>query len=253
MNQLIVFGTAVMFLTRLPVGRYASGDPQVLTQSVRYFPLVGLIVALIMSGVLTVSIMILPLNVALASAVLAGILSTGAFHEDGLADVADSAGAFDVISKLKIMRDSQVGTYGSLALVLCVLLRFLLLWELATAGIALAVAALILAHANSRWSSVYLMARVDYARPEAANRVVAAGVENRILFQATLCLLVVMVIPATVLTSWVFVVIPCTWLATIACAHYFKSAFSGITGDCLGAANIVVELVCLALVLASLR
>lgn len=253
-NSLVVFGTAVMFLTRLPVGRYSSGSNQILAQSVRFFPLVGLIVALIMSAVLLAGNTILPLSVALAISLVAGVLATGALHEDGLADVADSAGAFDVSRKLDIMRDSRVGTYGSLSLILCIVLRFVLLWELAiAAGIVVAIGTLILAHASSRWSSVYLMAREDYARPEAANRVVAQGVDNRMLQQATLCLLVVMVFPAVLITPWVYAAFPFVWLTTIACGRYFRSTFNGITGDCLGAANVIIELVCLALVLASLR
>ena len=248
-KQLIVFGTAVMFLTRLPVGKYSSGDGQVLAESVRYFPVVGFMVAIVMSGMLLLGNVVLPLSVALALALLAGVLVTGALHEDGLADVADSAGAFDVSHKLDIMRDSRVGTYGSLGLILCIVLRFLLIWELAMTGVTVAICALIVAHAGSRWSSAYLMARVEYARPEAANRVVATGVDNRILFQATVCLAVVMFIPAVVITPMVYLLIPFMWLVSIGCGRYFKSTFNGITGDCLGAANVVVELACLALVL----
>ncbi|MFK7860159.1 MAG: adenosylcobinamide-GDP ribazoletransferase [Granulosicoccus sp.] len=254
MNQLVIFGTAVMFLTRLPVGRYASGDSLVLVQAVRYFPLVGLIVALIMGSVLLLSSFVLPLSAAVVLTLVVGVMSTGAFHEDGLADLADSAGAFDVSRKLDIMRDSRVGTYGSLGLILCIALRFVLILELATLDIGLAVGALILAHSISRWSSAYLMATIDYARSEAANKVVAQGVDTRVLLQASVCLLLVIIITTVMISPlvypWVYAALPVAWLATSAFGTYFKSTFNGITGDCLGAANVVVELVCLTLVLA---
>ena len=238
-----------MFLTRLPVGRFSSGDMQVLAVSARYFPLVGLIVALIMSAALVASAQVLPVAVAVAIALCIGVLVTGAFHEDGLADLADSAGAFGIDRKLEIMRDSRVGTYGSLGLILLVLLRFVVILELAKVSLLVAVGALVVAHASSRWSSVYLMARVDYARPEAANRVVAEGINNGSLMQATLCWGIVAVVPAMLVSSWILLCLLVAWLGTSVCARYFQSTFMGITGDCLGAGNVFVELLCLTFVL----
>lgn len=252
MSQLVTLGTAVMFLTRLPVGRFASGDMQVLAQSVRYFPFVGLLVASIMAAALALLSIVLPLSVSVALALVIGVLATGAFHEDGLADVADGAGAFDVERKLEIMRDSRVGTYGSLALILCLILRFSVLLSLAQLSLLVAFSALVVAHAGGRWGSVYLMATVSYARPEAANKVVAEGVDANLLMQCTLCLLFVLLIPAVLVTPAVFSAIPVMWLAAVLCAAFFKSAFGGITGDCLGASNVVIEITSMVFLLAIL-
>lgn len=249
-RELVTLATALMFLTRLPVGKYGSGDMQVLVKSVRYFPLAGFLVALLMSAVLAVVMLVLPLSVAVVFSLVAGILATGAFHEDGLADVADSAGAFNLDRKLEIMRDSRVGTYGALGLLLVILLRFSLLLELAQVSMATTVGALIFAHGSSRWSSAYLMAFVDYARAEAANKVVAEGVTAPVLLHATLCLLVVLLLPAVLLSPWVYPGLVIAWLTTVACAFWFKKVFTGITGDCLGAANVLVELACLSVVVA---
>ena len=120
-------------------------------------------------------------------------------------------------------------------------------------SLSLAIGALVFAHASSRWSSAYLMAFVDYARPEAANKVVAESVDGRVLLQATVCLLAMLIIPALVISPWIYTALAVVWLATIACAAYYRSAFTGITGDCLGAANVVVELVCLILVVATVQ
>jgi len=193
---------------------------------------------------------VLPLSVAVVLSLVAGVLTTGAFHEDGLADVADSAGAFTLDRKLEIMRDSRVGTYGAMGLLLALLLRYTLVWELAQVSMAASIGALIFAHSCSRWSSAYLMAFVGYARAEAANKVVAEGVDVKILSQATLCLLTVLLLPAVLLSPWVYSGIFVAWLTTIGCAAWFKSAFKGITGDCLGAANVLVELACLGVVVA---
>lgn len=249
-NSLVTLATALMFLTRLPVGRFASGDPQILARSVVYFPLVGAVVAFFMSVVLGLATTVLPLTVAVSLAILVGILVTGAFHEDGVADVADSAGAFDIDRKLNIMRDSRVGTYGSLGLLLTILLRFTLVWELAKVNVQTAMIALLLAHACSRWGSAYLMAKVQYARAEAANKVVAEGVTDRVLAHATIVMLAVIALPAMSLSLWLLLTVPLALLVSMACGAYFKKVFNGITGDCLGAANVIVEIVCLMGILA---
>ena len=227
-----------------------------LSASVRYFPLVGSAVGLAMGATVWFASYVVPVSVAVVLALIIGVLCTGAFHEDGVADVADSAGAFSIDRKLEIMRDSRVGTYGSLALILCVLMRFVLLSELAQISILAATAALVLAHSSSRWSSVYLMANVAYARPEGGNAVVAQGVDQLILKQATLCLFAIVTLtlfsllwqPTGVLLA-LLVTWPLALLVSKMCGYYFMATFKGVTGDCLGAANIVVELVTLFAVL----
>lgn len=249
-EQLIVFGTALMFLTRLPVGRFCSGDALVLSVSTRYFPLVGAFVGLLLSICLILANQLLPANVAVVLMLIIGVRITGAFHEDGLADVADSAGAFDVDRKLEIMRDSRVGTYGAMALILLVLGKFLVITELLSINVSYCVSALVSAHVLSRWSSVWLMATEQYARPEAANKVVADGVTRKRLAESTV-VAIVLLLPLVWMSSMaIFVLIPVAWITVLICAQRFKQSFGGITGDCLGAANQVVEAVVLVVVLA---
>ena len=186
MQEIVRLCTAIMFLTRLPVGRFASGDPDVLSQSSRYFPLVGLIVGGLLCFAYLIVAYVFPVSVAIALLLLLSVLLTGAFHEDGLADVADSAGAFSLEKKLAIMRDSRVGTYGALALILLVMIKFVSLESLASADGRALLAAILSAHVLSRWSSVYLMAGVPYARAEANNKVVTEGVNSRRLYEACL-------------------------------------------------------------------
>ena len=251
-SELVVIGTATMFLTRLPVGRHASGDPRVLARAARWFPLVGLLVGGLLAALWLLAQSLLPSSLSVLVVLVAGVLVTGAFHEDGLADVADGAGAFDREAKLEIMRDSRVGTYGALALVLLVLARFLLLWELTVMPPETVVAALLAAHVLARWSSLWLMARVSYARPESGNRVVVDGVDARRLLEGSLVALVALV-PAVLLGGTGMLLLAPLALAVAAVAGTrFRRRLGGITGDCLGAANVLVELAVLlgALVLA---
>lgn len=236
-------GTAIMFLTRLPVGTWCSGDPGDLARSTRWFPLVGLLIGSLIALVYYLASLVFPVSVSVVLMLVAGVLLTGAFHEDGLADVADSAGAFGLDAKLEIMRDSRVGTYGSLALILLVSLKGVLLIELASDSLSSIVSAVIIAHVWSRWSSVCLMFEHEYARPEAANKVVAEGVGGWRFGEATvLCLVIVLCVIFLFGINNVVWATGLPYLAAYVCGWYFKRAFGGITGDCLGAANQVVEI-----------
>ena len=245
----LAIGTATMFLTRLPVGRHASADPAVLAHATRWFPLVGLLVGTLLAGAWALVAAVAPAPLAVVATLVAGVLVTGAFHEDGLADVADSAGAFAREARLEIMRDSRVGTYGALALVLLALARFVLVGELAARAAATLVAALLAAHVLARWSSVWLMARVPYARPEAPNRVVAHGVGGPELAAASL-VAALSLVPALALGgAAVLLAPPLAWLLAVAAGRRFRRTLGGVTGDCLGAVNVLVELAVLALLL----
>lgn len=252
-GQIITFGTALMFLTRIPVGRFCSPDAKVLSDSTRYFPVVGALVGCLLVLALVLLESWVPVSVAVFLTLVLSVRITGAFHEDGLADVADSAGAFDVDKKLDIMRDSRVGTYGALALILLVLGKFVLLSELLFIDITYCAVAMVAAHILSRWSSVLLMATAPYARPEAANKVVAEGVTIRRLLEATLISLLLMLCLWWFSSIAVFLLMLVAWLTTFLCARRFKHAFGGITGDCLGATNQIVEVVVLLSVLAYLQ
>ena len=249
MQEIVRLCTAIMFLTRLPVGRFASGDPDVLSQSSRYFPLVGLIVGGLLCFAYLIISYVLPTSVAIALLLLFSVLLTGAFHEDGMADVADSAGAFSLEKKLDIMRDSRVGTYGALAFILLVLIKYVSLDSLASADSRALLAAILSAHVLSRWSSVYLMACVPYARAEADNKVVTEGVNSRRLIEASIIAAFCLVVPSLLVGAGIFITLPLVFLLCLLAGGYFMSSFGGITGDCLGAFNQVVEVsVVLALV-----
>ena len=252
MHQWRLLATAIMFLTRLPVGQAASGKPEEFASSTQYFPLVGVLVGALLSLVFIAADQIWTSNIAVGLVLLAAVLLTGGFHEDGLADVADSAGAWTQERKLDIMRDSRIGTYGSLALVLVLLLKYAVLTSLAetswlsdsSAGTTTwsVAATLVLAHVLARWSILPMTRYTAYAREQSSNKVFADGVTSRRLLIGSLISLAVVVICSIELGAAAYgallVTVAAIWLSRL----WYLRAVGGITGDCLGATNQLVEL-----------
>ena len=111
------FLTALMLLTRLPVGRWCRYSQEAVASSVCYFPTVGALVGAIGATVLWAAHSAFPAKVAVLLCMLATVLATGAFHEDGLADAADGLwGGGTPQRRLEIMKDSRLGSYGAIAL-----------------------------------------------------------------------------------------------------------------------------------------
>jgi len=159
--------TATAFLTRIPV-RSAEARPFDLTRAARAFPVVG---AFIGVAAALVALLCHGLGMgALLSAIFGigtAIALTGALHEDGLADTADGFwGAAAREDKLRIMRDSRIGTFGVLAVVFSVLIRIAAFGEIIEAGAIAALAGLIGAEAISRHAMSALLATTDAARDD---------------------------------------------------------------------------------------
>jgi adenosylcobinamide-GDP ribazoletransferase len=153
---------AVQFLTRLPV-RLSAFDPAWLNDCVRHFPLVGVLVGGVGALTLVGAMQVWPAWVAAVLALAATVALTGGFHEDGLADTFDALGGVVPRDKaLAIMKDSRIGSYGALALVLSLLLRAALLAVLATRPVLGAVAALLASHAFGRAAAVAVMVSLPY-------------------------------------------------------------------------------------------
>ncbi len=160
-RQFRLFLCAVQFLTRLPVPRLPGFEPDWVSRSARYFPLVGQLVGGLAALTLWGSAKVWPPAVAALLAVGVGVLATGAFHEDGLADTADGlGGGQDRAARLAIMKDSRVGTYGVLALGLSLALKVAALAAMAPGAAALALFA---AHSTARAASVVVMRLTPYA------------------------------------------------------------------------------------------
>lgn len=159
-RQLTLLVVAVQFLTRLPTPRLRDFDTAWVSRAARYFPLVGEVVGAIGAAVFFATSAVWPPLVAALLAVAAGVLVTGGFHEDGLADTADGlGGGQETAQRLKIMKDSRVGTFGVLALVLTLGLKIAALADLNPVTGAFA---LLAAHGLARGASVLVMWRTPY-------------------------------------------------------------------------------------------
>ena len=151
---------ATQFLTRIPVPEFTNYQSQWLHQSSRHFPAVGLLIGLLCALVFWLSSSLFNPLVAAVVSTAFSIKLTGAFHEDGLADTCDGLGGGLTRERtLTIMKDSRLGTYGTLGLVSALLLKVTLL---ASMPLSVALVALIIGHIASRLLSISLIALLPY-------------------------------------------------------------------------------------------
>src|SRR5205814_5495570 len=156
------FAAAIAFLTRLPVPSRAAFDTKDVALSMRWFPLVGLLIGGFLAAGLRLFTPIFPTLVAALLIVAIEALLTGALHLDGLADTADGLSARKREDVLRIMRDHAIGSYGAVALILVVALKAAMIGTLIERGVALPYLAIM--PVLGRWSLVLLSATQPYAR-----------------------------------------------------------------------------------------
>ncbi len=243
------FLAAIAFMTQIPVPGQEHISEKNLVRAVAFFPLVGLIIGIILlfSGwALPFLFPVPPVNAALLLTLWVAL--TGAMHLDGLSDTFDGiGGGIDRQRRLRIMKDSGTGTFGMAAVFLLLLLKYSLL--LGMEGQLLA-AGLLLAPLLSRWSLVLLTCTTPYAREnEGLGRpfIEKAGKKELAVATATAA-------AAGLLYSWfIFLfLLPAVVLATVGARLFFLRKLGGITGDCLGAVNELMELLVLLCIAAPL-
>jgi adenosylcobinamide-GDP ribazoletransferase len=272
-NLVREFLLAIQFFTRIPVtGRlaaWAGFSPELLRASAAHFPLAGAIVGCAAALVYALTLALLPGEQfsALAAAIFSTVataLLTGAFHEDGLADVADGlGGSFDRDRALEIMKDSRVGAFGALALMLALLAKVALLAILGSVeGLAsdlevdqrgfnwffngwYATFALALGHVVSRGLPLLLIRLLPYVGDSATSKAkpladrISTG---RLLIGLAWCL------AALALSTAIFdvfsLLVSCGFAlaALLYMGRLFKRRLQGFTGDCLGATQQVCEI-----------
>lgn len=157
--------TAFQFLTRVPLA-WRGYEPDALSRAAVWFPLVGLVIGAAAFGLFVLLSAHLPALIAALATVLFTVFVTGALHEDGLADAADAfGGGWNREQVLEIMKDSRIGSYGTLAVVFSVTSRAALIAALPRNLLA---ATLISAHLLSRWTILPLGFALPAARKEAS-------------------------------------------------------------------------------------
>ncbi|MEO9964605.1 MAG: adenosylcobinamide-GDP ribazoletransferase [Reichenbachiella sp.] len=238
-----IFLTAVMFYTRIPCPRWVDHSASMLNKSTRYFPLIGWIVGGVSGLVFLGAAQILPPSTAIVLSMISGVLLTGAFHEDGFADVCDGFGGGWTKEKiLAIMKDSAIGAYGAIGMIFILLLKFVLLWELNSwlNPIEL-VFVLISGHSISRSNAVLMIYTDNYAREDASSK--AKPVAKQMKVESFVVALILGAIPLLYFQNpYLTAVFPVLYLVKLYLSHYFKKWIGGYTGDCLGAVQQVSEI-----------
>jgi adenosylcobinamide-GDP ribazoletransferase len=249
-RQFLLFLVAIQFLTRLPVPPLDGFQASWLSQSARFFPLVGALVGLIGVGVWWLGSMCFPPAVAVGLMMSASLLLTGAFHEDGFADVCDGFGGGrtrDAV--LSIMKDSRVGAYGAIGIAMMLGLK----WSILASHPRAAFPAIVIgSHMVSRWWAIGLIWRLQYVRTDADGKSKALagnlGAADWLLSGAlgALALLpvVLLVDPAAEprLALALLAALALSAASTLLAGAYFRTRIGGYTGDCLGAAQQLAEL-----------
>jgi adenosylcobinamide-GDP ribazoletransferase len=237
------FLMAVMFLTRLPVSPLLRYDATLSSGMARFFPFVGWLVGALAAGILWTCAQWLPWLPAIIVATALAILLTGAFHEDGFADMCDAfGGGWGKEQVLLIMKDSRLGTYGTLGLVLMLAGKISLL---ASMSLPVAMAALLASHVLSRTTATSLLLSLDYVRdtedPTKIKTPISHFTGNDLLFTLATAAPALLLLPTG---SWLPVI--ASQLAVRCWAvWYYRKRIGGYTGDCLGGAQQLAEIVIL--------
>jgi adenosylcobinamide-GDP ribazoletransferase len=236
MPQLKLFLLALSFYTRLPGPQ--SQDYTKLPQAVLYLPLVGWLVGGIAALSFYLADLLWPQATAVILALIIGIFLTGAFHEDGFADVCDGfGGGWGKQRILEIMKDSYIGVYGVLGLLLIFLLKISLLGGMLAAAVPWV---LLAGHSISRLPPLLLMQRYDYARNHDSKSAVAVYKPNRqeLVVATALALMPLVLLPVLCVLA-IIPVLGINWYL----GRYFYRNIGGYTGDCLGASQQIAETV----------
>jgi adenosylcobinamide-GDP ribazoletransferase len=236
MPQLKLFLLALSFYTRLPGPQ--SQDYTKLPQAVLYLPLVGWLVGGITAASFYLADFLWAQATAVISALIIGIFVTGAFHEDGFADVCDGfGGGWGKQRIMEIMKDSYIGVYGVIGLLLIFLLKISLLDGMFAAAVPLV---LLAGHSISRLPPLLLMYHYNYARTYDSKSQGAVYKPNpgELTFATVIALLPLMLLPVLCVSAIIPVLVVNFYLG-----HYFHRRIGGYTGDCLGASQQIAETV----------
>lgn len=231
---------AFAFLTRLPVWK-GPLEERDLARSVAFFPVVGLVVGLVMTGAAFALGALLPAFVLAALVVAAAAALTGGLHLDGLADLFDAVGGGrgDRARTLEILRDSRVGAHGAAALVLALLAKVGAIAHLLGRQDLLPV---LVAPAVARWAVTPLIILFPYARAEGLGRPFNGGAGRK---EVALASAILMVLIASLGLRFVLPALGALAVA-FAIGIWMHRRLGGLTGDVYGAAIELAEVAALA-------
>lgn len=251
-RELHIFFTALMFYTRIPCPKNIDHNPDYLNKASRYFPLIGWIVGAVAFATFYITTYFFTVEIAVLLSMVASILTTGAFHEDGFADVCDGFGGGWTKDKiLLIMKDSAIGAYGAIGVILLLVLKFSSITALFSKfevgnlqAASYALSLFITGHSLSRLAAISIVFTHEYSREDASSKSkpIAQSYTWREVCGA--CFFGLLPLLFLSYSHWqlLLVLVP-VFLTRFFMARYFQKWIAGYTGDCLGATQQVCEVV----------
>ncbi len=237
---------ALMFYTRVPVPASYEHSDHNFNQSRKYFPLIGVMAGALAVLVILLAHQLLPLSVCIGLSMVSTILFTGAFHEDGFADCCDGfGGGWDKTQVLTIMKDSRVGAYATIGMIMMLGLKYVSLFETGLLSITLLVLVLLNGHTLSRLGASLAIEQLDYVQDIDKSKIKPINIASLSpvdwlvsgLFALPALVLLVIVQPSAIFA------LPAMAVSYWLMCRYFSKRIGGYTGDCLGAMQQVLELI----------
>ena len=233
MNLLAAF----IFFTRLPFWRLKEVPSECFKHVVPYWPWVGWLTGGLMAMVLGLGSQVMPVSLAWILAIVTRLLVTGALHEDGLADFFDGFGGGTTRERtLTIMKDSHIGTYGVIGLIV----YFLLMLELRHLPVPVLCTLVVCGDCWGKLCASQLINFLPYARKEEDSK--AKVIYNRMSGKELFFCIAGGALPLLILPSslWLALIAPCLVLAFL--IRMMKRRLQGYTGDCCGATFLMCEM-----------
>ncbi|WAJ68963.1 adenosylcobinamide-GDP ribazoletransferase [Catenovulum adriaticum] len=252
-QELNLIGIALTFFSRIPCPIQLDFSADKLSKASRYFALIGWLLGALVAVIFYLFSFIFSADISLWLAMAFSLLLTGCFHEDGLADMADGfGGGFSTEQKLNIMKDSRVGTYGASILIFALLGKFLLISELFELSQVKVFIYIPIAYALSRGVSASLIFDMQYQRQDLTSK--AKPLANK-QSKLDIVILAMSLMPLFWLlsTNQLGLLLVALFIVRYLLKAFFNKQISGYTGDCLGAAQQLSELLIYLLLIASLN
>ena len=238
-KELNTFFTAVMFFSRIPIPKWVDDSSETLKECAKYFSLIGIIIGAFGGFIYWGFSFVLPQNISILLSMIGTIWATGAFHEDGFADVCDGFGGGYTKDKiLAIMKDSLVGTYGIVGLICILLLKYFSLVELSNQFIIICISG----HSISRFIASFILYLYPYARSEGESkgRPVASSFKlNHLIINGLIACIPLFFFS----TYWIFLTLIPPFIAMLLLGRFFNKWIGGQTGDCAGATQQITEVI----------
>lgn len=252
--HLNLFLLALSFFTRLPMASNIQYSSSKMRRASRYFPLTGWLIAAILTLIYHLTVPLIGSAPSLCLLLVISLLITGALHEDGLADTCDGFwGGYTKERKLTIMKDSRIGTYGTCALVLILLSKFVLLSALAEHGSV--VLSLFIAYPLSRAMAISLVQDMQHVSNQTGNGTSKSEAVAKPFNLRVLAFILITGAAASIflpLLSVIYLFSSCLvlryWLR-----YWMNKHIGGYTGDCLGFAQQSQEILIYLVILSNIQ